>query len=406
MTDHFDQSGGVSLFSALRDAFIARLPLKKLSEKWSRRFYGNSISFVFLTHPRDEKEILRVFPFSRILKRILPAKLFYKILSLCPAYIVARLKSPEGYHGAFVSTPLLPEELFADRNRTLRNAGRILDFIKKISTERVYIGLAAWWPIVTNGGAALTRYIDVKDNIIITNGHCATLASLILSTEKILATARRPLSRSKILIIGAGKMGGAVAAYFKDKVSSISLVDQNLQRLERIKREISAQETGSEIELIEVTKEDFAERVVPALKKTHITICTTSNIGYVLEESTLIKDCVVLDDARPEAFKRIIDREQRVAVLEGGLMKVPGMVCSMDFGFGERDNIFGCLAEAYLLRLDGMKSLKPTLGEVEMANLHELIRVCQTHGITHGDFKCGHMEVEPEFIAEIVNLKK
>ena len=335
----------------------------------------------------------------------MPENFLFHLLSLCPAYVVARVKTKEGLEGIFVSTSLSPKELFGQRRRMLNHVARILSFIRKITSGRVYVGLAAWWPMVTDNGLALKRFLREDDRLVITNGHTSTLASIVLSVEKLCRLVKLPTKELKLLVIGVGKMGGVVAEAFYGKVSLLGLVDQNPIRLERFEARLKEKIPASMTEKLVVSETDFSSRVVPALAKYHMAVCTTSNIGYVIRNSEILKDCIILDDARPEAFPRIVNTDRNVAVLEGGLIRIKGIKMDADFGFGREENVFGCLAEAFILNLDRLQTLKPTLGEVDLDNFWKFLEFCRTHGIGEGEFKSGHSKVEEATLKKMLEAK-
>ncbi|MFH0985791.1 MAG: hypothetical protein V1882_09710 [Candidatus Omnitrophota bacterium] len=398
--------GHVTLGTAFRDILVNFLPIKQLPAKWIKRLYGYDATFVFLTHPRDEEDIFFTFPLLAILRRVIPSKWILRFLSLFPCFVAAKVNSPQGLNGFFVSTPLLPSVLFQNRDKTLRNAKNIIRFVRKITTQKVYIGLAAWWPIVTNSGAAFDRFLEKNDRIVVTNGHAATLASIVLSVEKICEIASLPIKDLRLLVVGVGRMGGAVVQHFYGKANALGLVDQNEKRLDRVAQDLQQKTTVTKIEKFAVSENNFSDAILPALANYHIAVCTTSNVGYVIKDAALLRDCIILDDARPEAFPRIVNTDKRVIVLEGGLIKVKGIKTDSDFGFGSADNIFGCLAEAFLLNLDQLRTLKPTLGEVDPENFQMLLNVCKENEVTCGDFKSGWQIVADEMIKKVIEHKR
>jgi len=401
----FVRRGHITFITALRDIVVSLLPVSQLPAPWIKILYGRDVTFVFLTHPRDEKDIFCTFPLLAVLHRVIPSKWILGFLSIFPCFVAAKVVSPQGLNGFFISTPLLPSTLFQNRDKTLKNAKKIVQFIRKITTQRVYVGLAAWWPIVTNSGVAFERYLEKDDRVVVTNGHSATLASIVLSVEKICQIAALPIRDLKLLIIGVGKMGGAVAQHFFGRTSAMGLVDQNEKRLDRVAEDLRQKTASTKIEKIPVSDTGFSGAILPALVDYHIAVCTTSNVGYVIKDEALLKNCIILDDARPEAFPRIVDADRGVIVLEGGLIKVAGIQIDSDFGFGNSDNIFGCLAEAFLMNLDGLRTLKPTLGEVDAENFQKLLSVCKQNKITCGDFKAGWQLVNDDMIKKVIQSK-
>lgn len=397
----------MNLGTVLRDFAIAYLPARFASDRLLRTLYGHrKPTFIFLTHPRSLEDIYHLMPIFRGLKRFLPESWLLKILSLCPCYVTAHVTSKEGLLGIFLSTPLLPSELFSKRSQTLKVTGHIIEFIRKITSSQVYVGLAAWWPIVTDGGKAFRRFIAPGDRIIVTNGHCATLASIVMSIDKICALGGLSVSDARILVIGVGKMGGAVAEAFNNKCASIGLIDQNEIKMQRFAAWLKQGKSTTQIDVISVSDDDFESKVIPALESYDVAVCTTSNIGYVIRDERKLKNCIILDDARPEAFPRIVDSSRNAVVLEGGLIKVPGIQMDSDFGFGKNENIFGCLAEAFILNLDQLRTVRPTLGGVAPENFEAFLRTCRRYGITEGDFKSGQRIVEPSLIGQILRHKR
>ena len=397
--------GHVTLGTAFRDILINFLPIKQLPAQLIQRLYGYDATFIFLTHPRDEEDIFFTFPLLATLRRVIPSKWILRFLSLFPCFVAAKVNSPQGMNGFFISTPLLPSVLFQNRDKTLKNAKNIIRFVRKITTRKVYIGLAAWWPIVTNSGAAFDRFLEGNDRIIVTNGHTATLASIVLSVEKICRIATLSIKDLKLLVIGVGKMGGAVVQHFYGKASALGLADQNEKRLDRVAQDLQRKTMATRIEKITVSEDSFSDAILPALANYHMAVCTTSNVGYVIKDAALLRDCIILDDARPEAFPRIVNPDKRVIVLEGGLIKVKGIRTDSDFGFGNADNIFGCLAEAFLMNLDDLHTLKPTIGEVDPENFQMLLNVCKENKVTCGDFKSGWKIVSDEMIKKAIEHK-
>jgi predicted amino acid dehydrogenase len=367
----------------------------------ARRLYAVEPDIVFLTHPRDMDDVYATLPFFRKVTRLIPERLALRLLAWSPCFVVATIRGPHGIQGMVVSTSLLPAQLVGERTRALDNARRITQFVKRVSGRPVCIGLAAWWPIVTDGGKAFDRWIPAGSRITVTSGHAATLASLYLSTRKIASLSGRSLRELRVLIVGVGKMGGAVAEFLAGRVAAIGLLDKSPGRLQAVAGRV-AQHGDTPIERIPVSDNDSLV-IREALTQYDVAICTTSNLGHLVADFTTLENCVVLDDARPEAFPRGFSAARRAVVLEGGLMRIPGVTLDSDFGFGSVENVFGCLAEAYLLALDKGRSLAPTRGDVHPADVERLMEFCQAHGITEGDFKSGARPVSPAELAHLMD---
>lgn len=394
----------ISFFLFLRDAFISKLPIPP---KYVSKFLiPYSPDFIFLTHPRNEDDILATFPFLRAVRKIFPFSLVETILRFAPCYIVSHVNGPKGKKGYVISVVELPEKLFSSRELTQKLIEKCTEFFKKICLKEVYVGLAAWWPIVSNAGQMFNDYLKGNNLIKITNGHTATLASIYLSLRELSKIIGLPLERAEILIIGVGKVGGALAHLLAGQVKKIGLADKNKMRLSVLNRQLEKKDRHLIIENI-LIEDSYAEEIIlKQLERYDISVCTTTNTNLLISQQSKLKNCIILDDSRPEAFPRVLSKDQKVVVLEGGLMKIPGVSLDSDFGFGQDENIFGCLSEAIILALDEEKQVKPNVGELDFDNLNRLIGVCKDLGIQVGDFKCAHRRIQEEELVTIFSTQK
>jgi len=394
----------IGFFSFLRDVLISKVPV--FQKFTSRVLLPYSPDFIFLTHPRNSEDIFATFPFIRLLRKFFPDNVARKILKLSPCYIVAQVKAPRGLRGYIVSAVELPNDLFASRELTNKLILSCVDFFRAICNKKAYIGLAAWWPIVSNSGQAFKNCLQKEDVIKITNGHTATLASIYLSICELTQKINLPLSNAKILIIGAGKVGGGLGALLVNKVAVLGLIDKNKIRLKILKKELEIKNKEIAIDTIALDEFTAEKTILDKLQQYHLAVCTTSNTDLLISDASQLRNCIIIDDSRPEAFPRIFSPEFKVAVLEGGLMKIPGVVMDSDFGFGQNDNIFGCLSEAIILAMATEGKVKPNIGELDVENLMHLIDFCNQNKIQPGDFKCAQRTIKDSDLASLSSLEK
>lgn len=392
----------IIFLSFFRDVLVANLPLPS---KLITKLIPYSPDFIFLTHPRNNEDILATFPFLRILSKFIPYSIVRKLLNLSPCYIVSNVNAPKGKRGYVISVVELPEKMFASRERTQKLIKGCAEYFKKICSKKTYVGLAAWWPIVSNAGQAFNTYLKENDLVKITNGHTATLTSIYLSllrTSEIIGTS---LAKLRVLIIGVGKVGGALSHMLAGKVEKIGLIDKNKMRLQVLKKQVEKINPKLQLETILIEDSNGESIILKELQKYDLSVCTTSNTDLLISDANCLRSCIIFDDSRPEAFPRIFSKERKVVVLEGGLMKIPGVSMDSDFGFGQNENIFGCLSEAIILALDEYGEVKPNVGELDFDNLYKLIEFCKRQGIKVGDFKCAHQLIQEEELASISNQK-
>ncbi|MGB2599432.1 MAG: hypothetical protein WBC99_03200, partial [Candidatus Omnitrophota bacterium] len=138
-----------SFFQYLRDYLIFYLPIPYLPYFVLRTLYGVIPKFVFLVHPRRSEDIFIALPFLSILRKFLPKTKAVKLIKKIPPFVIATIKSPTGLEGVVISSLYLPKFLIKSRRKTLREYFRTIKFVGKITHGKTYMGLGAWWPIVT-----------------------------------------------------------------------------------------------------------------------------------------------------------------------------------------------------------------------------------------------------------------
>jgi len=392
----------ITFFNAIRDLLLYILPIDKFSPKVIKSLYGFSPDFIFLAHPRNMEDMYNMIPFLKLWSRFLPESFILKFASFWPAGVVTDVQWNDKAKGFIVSTPMLPETLFKKREYVSKAILKIVKFIRKLSHNKVYVGLAGWWPIVSNRGLAFKRALKENDSVVVTNGHTATLLSLFLTINTIGRIASLPLDKMKIAIIGVGKMGKAMVELLNGRVDSIGLFDTNQVWLDIVSEKAKSKSNASTINKYSVSGKQFDEDTISRLREYQIAICTTSNIEPIIKDVEALKDIVVIDDSRPEAFPRIVDLDKKVLVLEGGLVKLKGIMMGADFGFSKEDNVFGCMAEAIVLALDKEKKVVPILGDISFDNLKKMTDFFKDNDITEGDLKSGQQNMDNETLCRVL----
>ncbi|OQX54193.1 MAG: hypothetical protein B5M48_01450 [Candidatus Omnitrophica bacterium 4484_213] len=334
------------------------------------------------------------------MRRFLGKKIFLKVFSIFPPFVLSNIRTPQNIDGLIISSPFLPEDFFKNRKKSLKEAIKGLYFGSKLVKKGGVLGLGGLWPMVTRRGFALTPYAKSK-NIIITNGHCGTLISLFLSIKKIAKISDISLEELKVAILGVGKMGENLARVLYGKVATITLIDINERHLDFVEERLKKLMSDTDIQ--RYTNRDDIGEMKDVLNSNHIVVCTTSNLRRILRPRDIPDNCIIIDDSRPEGIPR--DLEGNRIVLEGGLMKIPGLVQNYNFGFGIDENVFGCLAESFLLASDFSGELKPSLGKVDVEDFSKMLSVCQKLNVTVGDFKCRDKIVEEDKIISILKNK-
>ena len=399
-TKPWKRNSFLSLLKYCRDLIPAIWP-GRFPRLLRRVLLGFQPDFAFIVHPRRKEDIFRACGFFGPVRSILGRR-FYKLLSFLPPVILGRIETPGGITGIVITSTWLPEQLLSGGRKTLLEGRRCLRMAAKLIDESQPIGLGGWWPIVTRRGLALREYAAGNLRVKITNGHCGTLCSLVLSIEKIATAANLKVSDLSIFILGAGRMGSNVARALNGRVKKITLFDKNRVKVERTVRELSTLGSSTQICQVSGSVSD-AKRV---LVEHHLCICSTSNVSRLIQPDQLPNSIVVLDDSRPEAFPRLCDLSRNIIVIEGGLLKIRGSRSDYDFGFGRDENVFGCLAEAYLLARSKGNGLLPTVGDVDLQNFSRMLAMLDKYSVSVGDFRSGSRRVNQNWLGTIVRAKQ
>jgi predicted amino acid dehydrogenase len=385
----------------LRDLVISFLPLIKLPKFLVKILYGVEPSFVFYVHPRRTEDIYVGFPILAFIRRILGKDLFLKLLPLLPPVVLGTIKTERGVHGLVLTSFVLPSDIMKRTKQSLKLAVRALFFASKICRQGTVFGLGGLWPMATRMGLTVDRFAKQK-KIVVTNGHCGTLIALYLAVQRISQISKFPIEDIKVMILGVGKMGTNLVRVLYGRVASITMVDTNEKRLDILEQKLKTVIT--ETNIFKYTNKNDIVTLRNHLEKNHGVICTTSNIRRILKPSDIPPNTILIDDSRPEAIPR--DLLNHSIVLEGGLLKVKGIKQKYNFGIGIDDNVFGCLAESYLLAASKDKELVPFLGDVPLSNFERMLQISQELGISAGDFKCKDKTIPDGVLTRILSEKE
>ncbi|HBR15760.1 MAG TPA: hypothetical protein DD723_09540 [Candidatus Omnitrophica bacterium] len=393
-----------SILSFIRDCIIFILPFKHLPRIFVRILYGVNPDFIFFVHARRREDIYIALPFLVPIRKLLGRNQFSRFLHCLPPFVLDRIEViQDNIHveGMVVTSIYLPETLLQNNKKSLEESVRGLTFIAKICSKNTVVGLGGLWPMVTRRGLALTKYGKQRD-LTLTNGHCGTLVSLYLTIEKLANISRISLNDMKIVILGAGKMGTNLARALYGKVATITLVDINEKRLNAVEEKLKT--IASETDIQKFNNRDDIGGITKILENNHVAVSTTSNLTRILRPTQIPPNTIIIDDSRPEGIPRDISKHGAVA-LEGGLLQIHGIKQHYDFGFGIDENVFGCLAESFMLAADNGLNILPTLGDVDFVNFHKMLSRLKELGVNVGDFKSCDEYIPDEQLIKMLQSK-
>jgi len=387
-----------SLVGYLRDLMIALYPFPRMPRFLRVFLIGADPDFIFLVHPRRKEDVFIAWPFIGPL-RILLRKRFYGFIQWMPPTILDVIRTTSGLTGVVVSSTWLPQALIERRKHALREARRCIRFSAKLSRKNAYVGLGEWWPFLTKRGEAIQKYAFQR-GLQATSGYCGTLCSLILAVKQISEISAVPLSNLTVSVLGVGKMGSSVVKALREEgVEKLVIFDKNTVKQKRLLQEMNGRGDSS------VRALSNKGTLADIFEASDLCVCTTSNLRRLLRPDDIPPNTLILDDSRPEAIPRICDRKRGIFVMEGGLMRIRGLRQSYDFGFGSHEEVFGCLAEAYLLACDKGKTLRPTIGDIDLDNYRQMMSSMDSYSVEPAAFRSSHAVIEPAALEKVVRIR-
>lgn len=301
-----------------------------------------ALDFVFVVHPRNRSDLVRMFPEAAAF----PETLIQQLAASYHTYVSSSVECEIGgrsLKGEILSLPFAPQQLF-EQPEAARTALRYTMEYAKFRSTRV-LGLGALLPAISRYGSILMEY---SGNVGITTGHGFT-ALTVAAYVRIIKKAR--MDDRPVAVVGAaGSTGRAVVrCLLKDNPEQELILIDLPQQLAKI-RKISA--INSSIHRISDDHRHIRDSgIVITMTNAHCAILSENDFGY---------NAVILDDAQPENVSSdIIEKRPDLTVIKC-LALVPGLRCPFDFNFFKempreslKEITFTCMAETILLAASG-----------------------------------------------------
>jgi fatty aldehyde-generating acyl-ACP reductase len=295
-------------------------------------------SFSFIVHPRSVND-LNAYGAIGLLRRYSSDDTDYlrKVRLLPPVLVGEVVFGACHLRGEIIAVPRLPPEMFgADAARGVAEGVAVA-----AHRGAQVIGLGGLTAPATGGGERLLRRLP--NCVTLTNGNALTAAVIRSNVEE--ARALLGLGRrAHVGVVGCtGSVGTALTHLLAEAGYDLILVGRSLQRLahkfDGIARAVHA---------IDLT----------ALKRADIVVLLTNDPQAALHPEHVARGCIVIDAAQPANVPEqdYADFSARgIAVCAGGVVRVPNLTCTCNFGFCARGETFACLAETYLMARNGLR---------------------------------------------------
>jgi fatty aldehyde-generating acyl-ACP reductase len=289
--------------------------------------------FAFLVHLRGLEDADRVGLGSFLRAYSDDAKDFERKLETLPPVVSSevRFRSSAAY-GEIVCINRLPGTMVLPKSRQdVLEAAQLA--VKRGSKV---IGLGALTSPATGGGMTIVR--DLPSNITVTSGNSLTAAIVranVLSASQYLCGSKT--SGVRVAIVGCtGSVGAAATRLLANDGFNLILVGRNQQRVQREFPEISNAVYSGD---------------VSSVRDADLIVALTNDPGAMItpdlpQENSIVIDCAQPLNVPPSSYCAF--RQRGIAVVEGGMVRIPDYSCTDSFGFTCRTDTFSCLAETYL----------------------------------------------------------
>lgn len=349
------------------------------------------VDFSIIIHPVNI-DLIYIFDPDARKKRI---SLLKKILEWTPAFYTCKIEDTKSItgkeiEGHFIMCPLLPDQILNNRPDTVLkkviDAGRIAEALgSKI------LGLAAYTSLVGRKGALVAKSLKIP----VTTGTCYTIAigleGLIKAADKI----GLDLTKAQAAVIGAtGAIGSISSQFLANRVSKLTLIARNKQRLNDLAYMIHKQNNSVDIRI--------SDNINESIKYADIIFVSTSTPATLIDTKLLQPGTIICDMSQPRNVSKddAILRED-ILVVDGGVVKPPGDV-NFNFNFGLAPGLtFACIAETMILAFEEKYESYSIGGNVSLSKIKEISLLATKHGFRLAKLRSFDKEISEEQIWKV-----
>ncbi|HVS79843.1 MAG TPA: hypothetical protein VHF05_02600 [Candidatus Paceibacterota bacterium] len=344
----------------------------------------------FLVHSRDLRDFKRKFP---ILKYF-PERALLFLTKLAPPIVVSKitgLVSAEGspVEGFVLGIPMTAKQMMEDRAAALRKIKQAVRLAERKGVG--IIGLGALTASFSRGGLDVAGTTKVG----VTTGRAYTVKTVTEYVLHAVGLFGIDLGNVRIAIVGAaGAIGSGCAKILaKHGVRNFLLIDleRKAEHLKRHMEDITGRHLGARIEI---------SHRIGDIKGWDIVIAATNAPEVLIKPDDLLPGAIVVNDAQPSDISpEVLDMDDTL-VIEGGVIRTPGISCNFNMGLARRNDNFCCLGEALVLAHQG-RFADFALGELDMKLIEEITAKAKTLNMTISEIQNARGIVPEEKIARI-----
>ncbi len=316
---------------AVADFILPLVPLLWESETTYR--------YAFLVHPRDERDVYRKYPITRIL----PVRLLLFLLRHYWPVTISRITGlraatdGRAIEGFVLSIPLTARQMIEDRTAAKRQILRATRLARARGAR--IIGLGGLTASVTAGGREVESL-----GIGIVNGYAYTAYNVTANVLNLVERFKIDRKKARVAIVGAAGSVGCLSAHIlaREGFSSLLLIDLPRKR------------GRSEEVCMGLTKLSPSMHVTMShsVRDVHgcdIIIAVTNAPEALIVRDDLKPGAIVVDDAQPSDVADDVLTREDVLVVEAGVVHTPGITTNFNLGLKNRHDNFCCMSEVLIL---------------------------------------------------------
>lgn len=296
--------------------------------------------FAFLVHLRGAHDADRVGVGSFLRAYSDGDSDYERKLETIPAVISSEVRfRSTSVSGEVICINRLPERMVApDARHDVLSAAQLA-----VSRGAKVVGLGALTAPATGGGLSIIR--DLPPTVTVTNGNALTAAmvraNVIAASQYLCGTDATAVT---VAIVGCtGSVGGAATYLLARDGYRLILIGRNVERVKR--------------EFPDISNAVFSGNLAD-VGNADIIVLLTSDSTAVITPDLPRDGSIVIDCAQPANIPQAYYSQfasRKIAVVEGGLVRIPDYSSTDDFGFSCRTDTFACLAETYLFARSGIR---------------------------------------------------
>lgn len=354
----------------------------------------------FLVHARNHRDLIRKFP----LLKFAPRKLVDFIAINLPPIIVSKItglkdKNGQEIDGYIIGITITARQMIEHREKSLAKIIQACKFAEKKGVG--IIGLGALTASLSKGGLDILPHVN---DIGITTGRAYTTKTVTDYVKTCVDQFGYDKSKVRLAIVGAGGSIGSSCAKLLATWGIKNMIFIDLEkRAENLRKSIgSMKNIHGEIN-IEISHN------ITSIKDADIIITATNAPEALIRSEDVSPGTIIINDAQPsDVPPSVIKERDDILVIEGGIIRTPGIKCNFNLGLVDQEDTFCCLGEVLVLAHNNQFKHFAT-GELQEHLVGEIEEMSKGLGFTISKFQNDVQRYIPEEqiekVREIISSK-